>query len=60
MAADCSKRREDVICDSCGRQGQTSKVCLTSYEEKKSSLPKKRDKMPGPSVRVTGRGRERG
>ncbi len=53
MAADCSKRREDVNCDSCGRQGHTSKVCLTSYEEKKPSSPKKRDKTPGPSVRVT-------
>ncbi len=34
MAAECSKHREDVNCDSCGRQGRTSKVCLTSYEEK--------------------------
>ncbi len=53
MAADCSNRRKDVNCDSCGQQGHTSKVCLTSYEEKKSSLPKQRDKTLGPSVRVT-------
>ncbi len=52
MAADCSKRREDITCDSCGRQGHASKACLTSYEEKNSSL-KKRDKTPGPSVQVT-------
>ncbi len=53
MAAACSKRREDVNCDSCGRQGHMSKVCLTSCEEKNSSAPKKRDKTPGPSIRVT-------
>ena len=53
MVAECSKRRENVNCDSCGRQGHTSKVCLSSYEEKGSSMPRKRDKMLGPSVRVT-------
>ncbi len=53
MAAECSKRREDVNCDSCGPHGHTSKGCLTSYEEKNSSLPKKRDKTPGLSMRVT-------
>ncbi len=53
MAAVCLKHREDVNCDSCGRQEHTSKVCLTSYGEKNSSSPKKRDKTPGPSVRVT-------
>ncbi len=52
MAAACSKRREDVNCDSCGRQGHTSKVWLTSYEEK-NLAPKKRDKTPGPAIRVT-------
>ena len=41
MAAECSKRREDVDCDSCGLQGHTSKMCLTSYEEKNSSTPRK-------------------
>ena len=53
MAAECSKHREDVNCDSCRRQGHTSKLCLTCHEKKNSSSPKKRDKTPGPSVRVT-------
>ncbi len=53
MASACSKRREDINCDYCGRQGHMSKVCLTSYEERHLSLPKKRDKTPFPSVRVT-------
>ncbi len=35
------------------RQGHTSKVCLTSYEEKGSSAPRKTDNTLGPSVRVT-------
>ena len=52
MAEKCSKRREDVNCDSCGRQGHTIKVYLTSYEERNSSSPKKRHKTPGLSVRV--------
>ncbi len=52
MAAACSKRREDVNCDSCRQKGHTSKVCLTSYEEK-NLAPKKRDKTPGPAIRVT-------
>ncbi len=51
MAAKCSKGREDVNCNSCGWQWHTSKVCLTSYEEGNS--PKKRNKTPSPSVRVT-------
>ncbi len=53
MAAEYSKHKEDVNCDSFGRQGYTRKVGLTSYEEKSSSAPKKRDKTPGPSVWVT-------
>ncbi len=53
MAAECGKRREDSNCDSCGWQGHTNKVCLTIYEEKNYLTPKKRDKTPSPSVRVT-------
>ena len=53
MAADCGKRREDITCNSCGQQMHASRVCLTSYEERNLSSPKKGDKTTVLSVKVT-------
>ncbi len=53
MTAECGKRREDITCNSCGQQMHASRVCLTSYEERNLSSPKKGDKTTVLSVKVT-------